>query len=181
MKLSKTRVKKLQSVLNAGIRFIYDIYDRNTDLIPFYKKAYILPVEKRIFFKVCLICFKVTHGLAPMYLQELVQLNRDDMAVKETRTKTGCNLLMKIPKFSKLKATNRRFSKYASESWNSLPLDVCTIDNIVSFKSKLRTICMISYSLFRLLLVAKSFLCHFSSIHFLFSGFFFDVSKKSIM
>ena len=40
-KLSKTRVKKLQSVLNAGIRFIYDIYDRNTDLIPFYKKAYI--------------------------------------------------------------------------------------------------------------------------------------------
>ena len=138
MNLSKTRVKKLQSVLNAGIRFIYDIYDRNTDLSPFYKKAHILPVEKRIFFKVCLICFKVAHGLAPMYLQELVQMNRDDSAVKETRTKTACNLLMKIPKFSKLKATSRRFSNYAPESWNSLPLNVRNIDNIVSFKGKLK-------------------------------------------
>ena len=36
-------------------------------------------------------------------------MNRDDSAVKETRTKTACNLLMKIPKFSKLKET---------ESWN---------------------------------------------------------------
>ena len=45
MNLSKTRVKKLQSVLNAGIRFIYDIYDRNTDLIPFFNKAHLLPVE----------------------------------------------------------------------------------------------------------------------------------------
>ena len=124
MNLSTTRVKKLQSVLNAGIRFIYDIYDRNTDLSPFYKKAHILPVEKRI--------------LAPMYLQELVQMNRDDKAVKETRTKTACNLLMKIPKFSKLKATSRWFSNYAPESWNSLPLNVRNIDNIVSFKGKLK-------------------------------------------
>ena len=75
-----------------------------------------------------------------MYLQdqELVQLNRDDMAVKETRTKTACNFLMKIPKFSKLKATYRRFGNYAPESWNSLPFDVRNIDNIVSFKSKLK-------------------------------------------
>ena len=66
------------------------------------------------------------------------QLNRDDKAVKETRTKTVCNLLMKIPKFSKLKATyNSRFSNYAPESWNSLPL-VRYIDIIVSFKSKLK-------------------------------------------
>ena len=53
MNLSKTKVKKLQSVLNAGIRSIYDIYDRSADVISFYKKAHILPVEKRIFFKVC--------------------------------------------------------------------------------------------------------------------------------
>ena len=94
----------------------------------------------RIFFKVRLIYFKVTHGLAPIYLQELVQMNRDDKAVKETRTKTACNLLMKIPKFSKLKATSRRFSNYAPESWYSLPLkvNVRNIDNIVSFKGKLK-------------------------------------------
>ena len=63
---------------------------------------------------------------------------RDDKAFKETRTKTACNLLMKIPKFSKLKATSRRFSNYAPESWNSLPLNVRNIDNIVSFKGKLK-------------------------------------------
>ena len=74
-----------------------------------------------------------------MYLQELVQLNIDDMTVKETRTRTTCNLFMKIPKFSKLKATNRRFSNYAPESWNSLSLDVRDINNIVSFNSKLKS------------------------------------------
>ena len=71
------------------------------------------------------------------------------------KTKTARNFLMKIPRFSKLKATKRRFSNYAPESWNSPPLDVRNIDNIVSFKGKLKNY-LLGY-----LLVAKSFLCNF--------------------
>ncbi|CAL8237742.1 unnamed protein product [Boreogadus saida] len=49
MNLTKTR--KLKSALNTGVRFIYDITDMNVDLTPYYKKAHILPIEQRIFFK----------------------------------------------------------------------------------------------------------------------------------
>jgi exonuclease III len=136
--LSKTRLKKLQSILNGGVRFIYGVTDRNVDLIPYYKRAHILPVDKRIFFKVCLICFKVAHGLAPLYLQELVQMNNYDPTARESRSKPANDLLMKPPKFSKLKASNRRFSNYAPEAWNSLPPGLRMIDNITRFKSQLK-------------------------------------------
>ena len=48
--------------MNGGIRFIYNVTDRiirNVDLIPYYKKAHILPIEQRIFFKVCLLAYKM--------------------------------------------------------------------------------------------------------------------------
>ena len=54
MNLPKTRLNKLRSTLNGAVRFIYNIEDRTTDLVPFYKKAHILPIDQRIFFKVCL-------------------------------------------------------------------------------------------------------------------------------
>lgn len=47
------RLKRLRSVLNNGARFIYNIHDRNEDLLPFYKKSHILPIEQRIFFIKC--------------------------------------------------------------------------------------------------------------------------------
>ena len=136
--LTKTRLKKLQSILNGGVRFIYSVTDRNVDLMPYYKRAHILPIDKRIFFKVCLICFKVAQGLAPMYLQELVQLNRDDPTAKATRARPAEDLLMKVPKFSRLKASSRRFTNYAPEAWNSLPQRLRLIDQVIPFKCQLK-------------------------------------------
>ena len=124
MNLPKTRTNKLQSVLNAGVRFIYNITDRNVDLTPYYKKAHILPIRERVIFKVCLTCFKIVHGLAPMYLQELVQMEHSEPSSRQTRSKPIGAQLMKIPKFSRLKASGRRFSNYAPETWNSLPVNL---------------------------------------------------------
>ena len=58
--LPKKKLKKLQSVLNGGVRFIYNITDRNEDLTQYYKKAHILPVKQRLFFKVCLLSYYVS-------------------------------------------------------------------------------------------------------------------------
>ena len=138
MNLSKSRIKKLRSVLNGGVRFIYNITDRNVDLTPYYKRAHILPIDQRILFKVCLTCFKIVHGLAPMYLQELAPMEHSDASSKSTRSRPIGEHLMKIPKFSRLKASGRRFSNYAPETWNSLPAKLRSLDQLVIFKSQLK-------------------------------------------
>ena len=135
--LPKKRVKKLQSILNGGVRFIYNITDRNEDLTPYYKKAHILPMDQRLFFKVCLLCFKVINGIAPDYLCDLIEMERDNL--KESRTRrAGDDSLLKLPKMSRLKASNRRFSNYAPEAWNSLPKDLREITDRTAFKGKLK-------------------------------------------
>ena len=112
--LPKKRLKKLQSVLNGGVRFIYNITDRNEDLMPYYKKAHILPVMQRLFFKVCLLCFKVVNGIAPNYLCELLEMTNNDQKISRTRAAEDTTLL-KLPKMSRLKASNRRFSNYTHQ------------------------------------------------------------------
>ena len=75
MNLAKKRLKKLKYVLNQGIRFIYNIKDRSEDLVPYYKKAHILPIEQRILYKVCLLTHKAVHGTSPAYIRDLVTVD----------------------------------------------------------------------------------------------------------
>ena len=46
--------------------------------------------------------------------------------------------LMKLPKMSRLKASNRRFSNYAPEAWNSIPKELRSIADATAFKGKLK-------------------------------------------
>ena len=125
-------------MLNAGIRFIYNIHDRNEDLLPYYKKAHILPIEQRVFFKVCLLSYKVVYGFSPDYLQELVQLEEPPSVARTRSTHVNDKLRLKVPKMSKLKASNRRFTYHAPECWNSIPLNIRAIKDISIFKVMLK-------------------------------------------
>ena len=138
MNLPMVRLKKLKSVLNAGVRFIYNIHDINEDLLPYYKKAHILPIEQRVLFKVCLLSYKVAYGYAPDYLQELVQLEEPPSVARTRSTYVNDKLRFKVPKMSKLKASNRRFTYYAPECWNSIPLRIRMIKDIATFKGMLK-------------------------------------------
>ena len=106
-------------------------------LLPTMKKAHILPVEQRLFFKVCLLCFKIVNGIAPEYLCDLVKITRGNNAVSRTRMASD-DSLMKLPKMSRLKASNRRFSNYAPESWNSLPEYLRRFEDPAVSKGKLK-------------------------------------------
>ena len=139
MNLPKKRLKKLKSILNGCVRLIYNVHDRKEDLLPYYKKAHILPIEERIFFKACLLSYKVMYNMSPDYLQQLVEIDLPTADSTITRSKpAGDNLLMKLPKMSRIKATNRRFSNYAPEAWNSLPLRLRGIADISAFKRVLK-------------------------------------------
>jgi len=140
MNLPKTRLKKLKSILNGCVRFIYNVSVRSEDLIPYYKKAHILPVDERIFFKVCLLSYKVVYGISPDYLQDLVEMDYPSDHDKGTRARPVIDdyLRMKLPKMERLKASNRRFSNYAPEAWNSLPREIRSITDVSNFKKMLK-------------------------------------------
>ncbi len=139
--LRKALLNKLKSILNGAVRFIYNISDtdRSIDLVPYYKKAHILPIEQRILFKVCLLTHKAVHGLSPDYIKELVDVEVSSDMVTCTRSKTpGDCFLLKIPKMSKNKFDARRFSNYAPTAWNSLPLRLRCLKDTDCFKRMLK-------------------------------------------
>ena len=138
MNLPNKRLRKLKSILNGCVRFIYNVHDRSEDLLPYYKMAHILPIDERIFFKVCLLSYKVVYGMSPDYLMEIVEIDRSSDTNNTRARPAEDNLLMKLPKMSRLKASNRRFSNYAPVSWNSLPLRLRAISDVSSFKKMLK-------------------------------------------
>ena len=131
-------LKKLKSALNCGIRFIYNIEDRSEDLLPYYKRAHILPIEQRIMFKICLLSYKVVYGLAPGYLGELVELEKISDETK-TRQRSQDLWRLKVPRPSKTKLGDRRFSSCAPVIWNSVPLAIRSTNNNDTFKKLLKT------------------------------------------
>ena len=140
MNLPKTRLKKLASILNGTIRFIYNIKDRSEELIPYYKKAHILPIDQRIFFKVCLLTHKSVHGSSPDYITELIEIEvPTDCTTSSTRSKVaGDRFRLKIPKMPKNMVDGRRFSNFAPTTWNSLPFSLRCIEDTPNFKKMLK-------------------------------------------
>ena len=72
--LNKGSLKRLQSILNYPVRFIYNIKDRSVDLAPYFKKSHILPINLRIKYKVCLLVHNALQGKAPDYTRGLLTL-----------------------------------------------------------------------------------------------------------
>ena len=131
-------LKKLKSVLNAGVRFIYNVEDHSEDLLHYYRRAHILPIEERIRFKICLLAYKAVYGLAPDYLIDLVKMDEQSAASK-TRQLSGDNLRLTVGRPSKVRIGDRRFSNAAPNFWNSLPYTIRNLKNIDTFKRALKT------------------------------------------
>ena len=125
---NKQLVDKLQRVLNCAARVIFggDRWDHVTPLLR--DKLHWLRARERITFKLCLLVYKATNGLAPSYLPDLCvpvttlstlatlrSAARGDLVVPRTRRCLG----------------NRAFCVAGPEAWNSLPTDIsnCSVIN----------------------------------------------------
>ena len=83
--------------------------------------------------------------MSPQYLEELVEMDIPTKSSKITRAKPTEDILrMKLPKMCRTKASGRRFSNYAPEAWNSLPLRLRSIINVETFKKMLKNYLFIS-------------------------------------
>lgn len=120
-------IKKLQRVINAATRMIYDVKKR-AHITPFAKKAHFLPAKFRIKYKLCLLVYKTLNGMAPSYMQ--------DMLVSRVPTLRGnrdAGLLKFPPK------PEKTIYYQMCISWNALPSNIRFSENTELFKQTLKT------------------------------------------
>jgi hypothetical protein len=86
-------------------------------------------------FKIALLVFKVLHGEAPAYLEDLLRLK--DVGTYRLRS-SGQKLLV-VPRTTRKTFGDRAFSKAGPVVWNSLPLNIRETSNVSTFKKLLKT------------------------------------------
>ena len=138
--LPKTQIKKLNGILRNCIRFIYDLQTQyGEDLDKYFVKAHILPMDKRIQFKVCLFVHKALHAKVPGYLESIIKVYHP--AISSLRNAKDTYLLASPPLSSlkNKKLSAQQFSHHAPALWNCLPYGIRSCQNTNDFKSKLKT------------------------------------------
>ena len=132
MNLPTRSLQKLQRVLNTAARIV-SLRPKRDDIIPVLISLHCLPIEHRIHYKVILFVFRCLHNLAQCYLSELLKLYAPER--ENLRSSDKLFLDYSIPS---TKYAERVFSVSGSVLWNSLPDDIRLLDDIGSFKSKLK-------------------------------------------
>ena len=128
---------KLQRVQNAAARLIFEEskYCHVTLLL---KSLHWLPVKHRIIFKVLLITFKAIHGLAPVYISELISIR--DVSLSRYCLRSRNSLMSNYPALKSRKTLgDRSFFVAAPKLWNELPSDIRDLHSINKFKTAIKT------------------------------------------
>lgn len=93
-----------------------------------------LLIRYRTDFKLLLTVYKTLHGLAPLYLSDLLHLHIPSRALR-----SADQLLLEVPR-SRLKTRgDRAFAVAVPKLWNCLPLHIRAAESVGSFKSLLKT------------------------------------------
>lgn len=130
--LPQKTLDKLQAVMNAAARLVVGA-KKNEHITPILRKLHWLPVHFRIQYKVLLLVYKALHGTAPKYLQDLLQKRSTRPGLRST------DMLLHIPRTRLVGYGDRAFCYIGPKLWNSLPVDMRTIDSHEMFKSSLKT------------------------------------------
>jgi len=91
-----------------------------------------LPVNKRIVFKVLMLVFKCLNNQAPHLVSSLLSINNSSR-------EAGPNILSIRNLYPLTNYGKRAFVYYAPRLWNGIPSDLRVINELSSFKRKLKT------------------------------------------
>ena len=127
---------KRQHVQNAAAKLVLNKpkHDSATEAL---KELHWLLIRFRIIHKLLTLVHKSLKGNAPKYLQELLhkhQPGRDGL-----RSSNDPAIPLKVKRTKCKTFADRSFSVAGPRLWNSLPHNIRSIDNLDSFKSKLKT------------------------------------------
>ena len=123
----------MQKVQNTATRMVLNKHQTHsaTECL---KQLYWLPIKSRIDYKVLTIVFKCKHGMAPKYLQDLLEAKENQRQGLKSNNKQ----LLKVPTTRKTFA-DRSFSVKGPKLWNDLPDSIRTITSYAEFKKQLKT------------------------------------------
>ena len=125
-------LSKLQRIQNFAVRLIYNL-QRHDHVTPYMIELHWLPIRSRITYKIAVLVFKCLKGQGPVYLTELIAVR-----TANRRLRSSASITLHQPAAKLKYAGERRFSYTAPKIWNSLPSHIRDIDNLTSFKSKLK-------------------------------------------
>jgi hypothetical protein len=128
-------VRRLQSVLNASARIIFQLRrsDHITDALA---SLHWLCVPERIQYKIAVLTYKVLQGTAPRYLGPLVRVS-DLPGRRNLRSASTTRLV--VPPFKLSTIGSRTFKVAAAQTWNGLPDDVTSSPTLSLFRNRLKT------------------------------------------
>jgi len=125
----------LQRVLNSAARLVCGLRPRDhvTEALI---NLHWLPVTGRIEFKLCVLVYKSLHGIAPPYIDDMIQPVSALQRKVTLRSATTNDLF--VPR-ARLRFDERAFSIAAPLLWNSLPAETRNVATLETFKKKLKT------------------------------------------
>ena len=125
---------RLQRVQNAAARVILEL-PKFCHITAHLHDLHWLPVSYRISFKIALTVFKCLHNMAPGYLSELICYLPDVGRTSRSRS----SRLLHVPSSKRKTFGDRAFAVAGPTIWNSLPVELRSIDNVNTFKTQLKT------------------------------------------
>ena len=93
-----------------------------------------LPIKQRVEFKTLVHCYRALHGLAPVYINELISRREQPRSLR-----SSARCLLAVPRTRLKTFGDRAFSAAAPALWNCLPEELKSIDNLDRFKRCLKT------------------------------------------
>ena len=125
MNLPNDTNTKLQ---NHTARLVFKKAKRD-HVTPLIRKLHWLPLQARINYKICVLCFKCINKTAPSYLSDILE-----QYVPYRLLRSGSQNLLKIPPRANKKCTEKAFKHCAPSIWNSLPSDIREAKSESQFK-----------------------------------------------
>ncbi len=129
--LPKCLLEKLSCVQKSAARLI-TLTCKYEHITPAFIALHWLPIKERCEFKILLLTYKCLIGLAPAYLEELLDRRPDCGSRRDID-----NWLI-VPKVNRITFEGIAFKKGAPELWNSIPSSLYKSKTVDIFKSGLK-------------------------------------------
>lgn len=133
--LPQVQIDKIQRVQNAAARLIFE-QPKFCHITPVLSQLHWLPIKYRIEFKILLMTFKASHGMAPDYLCKLISRRRKSTGYS-LRSSKKVMLEVRSGKIPTL--GGRAFCYAAPELSNNLPSKISSLDSLSNFKCRVKT------------------------------------------
>ena len=131
--LPAASISKLQRVQNSAARLVTRSR-RSEHITPVLRDLHWLPVPQRIEYKVLMITFKAIHGLAPVYLRDLISVRSQSRVLR-----SSSHIRLTQPKPLGSGYGERAFASAAPRLWNTLPPTLTSCTDVKEFKALLKT------------------------------------------